>query len=451
MSSEHTTIIRFDEQVATQKDGTIERIIGFVRAKELLTLFDDATLDANPRSAKTNAVTRDIIDSVREDPTTFQFKTKGILLGTSNYNKLERRRYQLNFLDPAYEGLLDGGHNMLALGIFILGHVVDERSVKKIKFWNDMKHLWQESRDQVREIRDELNFKVPVEILVPSEDDLDSIEEFKMALIDICAARNNNAQLTTQAKANQKGFYDEIRNRFPTEISSKVEWKTNQWEDQSDRPIKVKDIVALAWIPLTVLSENDLLPKQTENGPIDFSISPQSIYSGKEKLSVLFDKLMDHPEVTRPRNGPHHELHNVAISSAFTVLADLPKLHDYIFANLGDAYNKATGGRFGGIKAVRKPKKGKVSSKFQYYESDRQVPDGFVIPVLYGLKALMGVESNRVVWKQDPFSYLEQHLQDLAEQLRIFLDAFNFDPQKIGKNEGVYRSLVREVERSRRI
>lgn len=364
MSSEHTTIIRFDEQVATQRDGAIERIIGFVRAKEILTLFDDATLDANPRSAKTNAVTRDIIDSVREDPATFQFKTKGILLGTSDYSKLERRRYRLNFIDPAYEGLLDGGHNMLALGIFVLSHVADERSIKRIKFWNDMKQLWEENRDDIKKIRDEFNFKVPVEILVPSREDMESIEDFKMALIDICAARNNNAQLTTQAKANQKGFYDEIRNRLPVDIRGQVEWKTNQWEDQSNRPIKAKDIVALAWIPLTVLSENDLLPKQSGNVPIDFSISPQSIYSGKEKLSVLFDKLMDHPEVTKARNGPHHELHNVAISSAFTVLADLPKLHDYIFANIGDAYNKATGGRFGGIKAVRKPGKGKVTSKF---------------------------------------------------------------------------------------
>ena len=102
------TIIRF-EQAAEQADGAIKRIIGFVTAKDTLKLLDDATLEANPRSAKANNVVSDIIDSVREDPKIFQFKTKGILLGTSEFTELDRKRFELHFNDPAYEGLLDGG------------------------------------------------------------------------------------------------------------------------------------------------------------------------------------------------------------------------------------------------------------------------------------------------------------------------------------------------------
>jgi hypothetical protein len=87
----YKTIIRF-EQAAEQVDGPIKRVVGFVPARSMLSLFDDATLDANPRSAKANSVVADIIDSVRDDPKIFQFKTKGILLGTSDFTELERKR-----------------------------------------------------------------------------------------------------------------------------------------------------------------------------------------------------------------------------------------------------------------------------------------------------------------------------------------------------------------------
>src|SRR5262245_61440840 len=58
-------VIRFD-QVAEQAEGPVKRVVGFVRAKNMLQLFDAADLEANPRSAKAGAVTADIIDSIKE-------------------------------------------------------------------------------------------------------------------------------------------------------------------------------------------------------------------------------------------------------------------------------------------------------------------------------------------------------------------------------------------------
>jgi len=150
----YKTIIRFD-QAAEQADGALKRVVGFVQAKNMLSLFDDATLDANPRSARANAVTTDIIESVAEAPQIFQFKTKGILLGSSDYSELDRRRYELRFNNPAYEGLLDGGHNMLALGTYLLSKVMDPKDVKKLKLWEDMKAAWEVNREAVLAIKDQ--------------------------------------------------------------------------------------------------------------------------------------------------------------------------------------------------------------------------------------------------------------------------------------------------------
>ena len=85
----------------------------------MLPLFDAADLEANPRSAKKGAVTEAIIESIRETPDTFPFKTKGVLVGASDYDALDRKRYELRFENPRNEGILDGGHNMLAIAASI--------------------------------------------------------------------------------------------------------------------------------------------------------------------------------------------------------------------------------------------------------------------------------------------------------------------------------------------
>jgi len=445
----YKTIIRF-EQAAEQADGPIKRIVGFVPAKNMLSLFDDATLDANPRSAKANGVVLDIIGSVRDTPKIFQFKTKGILLGTSHFAELDRKRYELHFDDPAYEGLLDGGHNMLALGIYLLSYVMDEKDLKKLKLWEDFKAAWLVNREAVKAMRDEFDFKVPVELLVPSNpDDAEIVSEFRLALIDICAARNNNAQLTTEAKANQRGFYEEIRKRMPKDLAARIEWKANEWGTDDNRPIKVRDIIALSWIPLTVLNSAGLLPTKTEKGsPLNFSVLPQNIYRNKGELALLFDKLMEHPDVSKQKNGPQYEMHSAAVGSAFDVLAALPGLYDKIFVEMGDAYNKSTNGKFGLIKAVKVPKRGSAYSPFTQQPSKFGVPDGFVLPVLYGLKALMEIKDGKVRWLMDPVAFLNQHMKTLVGAFKMPMEMAGFDPQKVAKSENSYLYMAGEVEKA---
>lgn len=444
------TIIRFD-QSAAQTDGAIKRIVGFVEAKNMLSLFDDATLDANPRSAKANAVVADIIDSLRNDPATFQFKTKGILLGTSDFKELQRSRYELRFANPAYEGLLDGGHNMLAIGTFLLSSVMSEKDLRKIKLWDDFKTAWLQYSKAVKAKKEDFTFKVPVELLVPADiQDEQIVQSFTMALMDVCAARNNNAQLTTEAKANQRGFYDEIKNRLPEELAKRIEWKSNEWEDGSAKPIKVRDLVALGWIPLTVLNDAGCLPKTTENGSsLNFDVLPQNIYRNKGELSKLFDKLMEHPEISKPTQGPVHELHNTAVGSAFDILAQLPALYDKVFLELGDAYNKGSGGKFGKIKAVRfKDGKEVFLSPFFGRPCEYDTPDGFVLPVVYGLKALMKFQDGKLMWRTDPISFLDRNMKKLAGAFKMPMELALFDPQKVAKNETSYSFMVGEFDKA---
>ncbi|MFM8324924.1 MAG: hypothetical protein ACKN9U_08690, partial [Pirellulaceae bacterium] len=147
--SPNSVIVRFDT-VAEQVSGPVLRIIGFVRARELLQLIDAADLEANPRSAKTGSVTEDILESIKNEHEIFAFKTKGILVAASDYESLQRNRYRLGFENTKIEGILDGGHNTLAIGTHILIHATGESKItRKIKKWSDFKECWIENRESI--------------------------------------------------------------------------------------------------------------------------------------------------------------------------------------------------------------------------------------------------------------------------------------------------------------
>src|SRR5262249_40377116 len=243
---------------------------------------------------------------------------------------------------------------------------------------------------------------------------------------------------------------EEIRKRMPKGIAGRVERKSNEWGSNDSRPIKVRDILALAWIPLTALNEAGLLPAQSENGsPLNFAVPPQNIYSQKGEISMLFDKLMEHPDVSKQKNGPQYEMHSTSVGSAFDVLAKLPALYDKIFVEMGDAYNKATGGKFGKIRAVRIPKRGSAYSPFTHQESEYGVPDGFVVPVLYGLKAIMKIEDRKVQWLTDPKAFLDRHMKALVGAFKMPMEMAGFDPQKVAKNQNSYAFMEGEVKKAR--
>jgi hypothetical protein len=433
----------------------IKRYTGFVRGRDLFGLFDHVSLEANPRAAKIGSVTNAILESLEDTPELFPFKSKGILIGTSGYEALQRNRFELTFENPESEGILDGGHNMLAVGVHMLSAVVDERELGRVSLWEDMKELWDQHRKQLEAEKERFDFLVPVELLVPSDpEDVHAVQKFEMSVLDICAARNNNAQLTQETKSNKLGFYTEIRERLDPAIAARVEWKSNEWESSEDRPIKVRDLLALAWIPLNKANEEELLP-------LDISVTPQNIYRNKGECSKQFDKLMLHPGVSEPRDGPTHELINPTVASCFDILATLPALYDQIYADFPEAYN-ANNYRFGSSTIVKiyDPTKRETAKDKSVYVATQprthylnkpvyyRYPDGLVMPLVYGLKGLMEVEEGRVVWATDPHSFLKKYLRDIAGAYRLVLDMARFDPQKLAKNQASHEFAVGEFEKA---
>lgn len=249
--------------------------------------------------AKQRAGHESIQDSIECGPELFPFKTKGVLLASSRYENLDRDRVRIHFDSRNIEGILDGGHNTLAIGLLILKRALDFTGGKLPrgqKTWGIFKAFWTQYRSNIDEYqkavrKDEdgtapettaegdLSFYVPMELIVPTDsDDRMCVTEFRNNLLEICEARNNNAQLTTGTKASQKGYFDTLSQQLRLQnkqIADRVEWKSNDGGD-----IPIQNLIALTWIPLT------LIPPVSDANTLQWKTNPQNF------VEQHFDEIM---------------------------------------------------------------------------------------------------------------------------------------------------------------
>jgi hypothetical protein len=96
---------------------------------------------------------------------------------------------------------------------------------------------------------------------------------------------------------------------------------------------------------------------------------------------------------------------------------------------------------------MAKDMRSKPTTHFTGSDVAYSYPDGLIMPLVYGLKALMEKDANGLVrWKVNPTSFLDEHCDAIVKKYRVILDAFKFDPQKIGKNEGSYALVLDAFE-----
>ena len=450
MLNKKSIIIKFDFSTE-QTVGEITKIVGLTKAKYLIPVIDILDLEANPRSSASGPVTTAIQDSIENTPETFPFKTKGILLASSQYERLERGRVKLTPDNLQIEGILDGGHNTLAIGLYILRAAQAFKGVpssKGAKTWGQFKDEWETNRDLVDEYLEalrkdpsigNLSFFVPVELLVPRQaDDPLCVEAFRNDLLEICAARNNNVQLHVSDKANQLGYFDTLKSLMDSHnpsLSSRVQWKSNEGGE-----IKAHDIIALAWIPLSLIT-----PVKDANGRIIEPVLPQNIYSGKGGCLRQFEKLMSSPSVTKETSADYkRELKNNEVCTAFKIAVELPELYDYIYEMFPKLYN-AAGGSYGRITAVKSlnERRKEKTTPFTEKEIETLSPDGFIMPLVYGLQALMENNGrNEIRWKQAPMVFLHNHLEKIVAHYAGIFSMCDYDPQKIGKSNQSYAQAL---------
>ncbi|MBY4599414.1 AIPR family protein [bacterium BD-1] len=443
----HSVIIKFDECCTSTRYG-ICRTTGTVTADSITRLIDIADLEANPREAKTGSVTEAILETLENSPELFPFKSKGLLIASGSCRELERSRFELAFGDDDIEGILDGGHNMLAIAIHIISKAIGEQEARKAlkgaRRWDDVVNAWKSHRDSIEVIRKDLSFLVPVEIIYP-QSSAEGRDVYEGAVLEIAQARNNNAQLTEETKANKAGLYDAIRKYIDPELTNEIEWKSND-----GGRIKVRDLVALAWIPLSAIGEIEGIPELS-------GFSPTNIYRSKGQCVNSFNALMKNDLVTSKAKGDIRELEHPIIRSALRLMRDMPALYDHIYERFPEAYNSVSPG-FGRISSVRIFEPGRTDSKDSKYLSSPSrtkfyrnevkfdFPDGFIMPIVWGLRELIQIEDGVLSWKTDPKKFIDKNLGKFLAVYHGFIQMAAYDPQKVGKSASTYQLACNDFQ-----
>jgi hypothetical protein len=420
--------------VLESREGTkIEKVSSSVSPFTLVKLLKVAENKINPRTAKSGPITKAIFETLDKSPELFWYKSKGILLASTGLRKLDRNRIELTFDQPEYEGIMDGGHNVLAIANFITTILMDH----SLKTWDECKRFWEQSYDQiikayedkVKEEPERFAFSIPIEIIAPSQED-GALEDFYNAIAEICAARNNNVQLKETAKGNQEGYYDYLKKKLH---AYSIIWKTNE-----NGNIKAEDVITMADIPLIFLQNNNLIES-------DMKLNPVNLYSGKGQCIKFFGHIVGRKEYSTVKNGKS-VLTNELIMSALDMTEDIMKFFDRITLNFPKLYNDACRGRFGGISAVKTDKEMEVLFHTKRKKCDMSYPHSFFYPLIAGIVSLIkyNEDTNRLEWIVNPASEdLDLNEIDLDRYTEM-MKLLNYNPNVIGKTALMY-DLARDA------
>ena len=356
MNNNNQLVIKLEHGNIAQKSNEgikIQRISSSFSPYHFIRLVGAADNKINPRSARENGITSDIRETLETSPNLFWLMSKGILIATENCKILDRGRVSLT-TDGEREGIMDGGHNALAIAQFLVACLFpDERMFKT---WADCKDFWQKcEKEIIKRFNDAggneaFKFSIPIEIIFPSEED-GALEEYYDTISQICTARNTNVQLKQATQDNQVGVYDVLKENLSR--SKQVIWKSGQAGD-----IKVEDIVSLVTIPLIFLQEKGRLPKDKSVK----SLNAISIYSQKSKCVDFYGDVLKHPKVSTKQEDKYI-LKDPLVRSALQMIDDIVKAYDQMYLVFPEIYN-SNAGKFGRITAVEQKSKKTVSVPF---------------------------------------------------------------------------------------
>lgn len=416
--------------------GKIHKALCVIDATNIALLLNHIGLAANPRESKKNKVTAAIYETLEKAPEEMVNRTKGLLISTQQCQPLERGRFKIQFNDDKTDGLLDGGHNMLAIGSFLLEKFYEEKEdeggkipkdIAKISCWEDFSRVWEKYSPELDEFIEKQNFLIPIEIIYPS----DSYEyDFAELVFEISDARNNNSALTAGTKADHRGYYDELKECIDPELVDLISWKDNE----AGKQIKREDIVALSLIPMIALQRAKRLPEEIN------TINPVMIYNSKGGCIELFSKLIEFYKKDDEVQLPE------LIKNAFSLMRDIPKLYDEIYKAFPAAYNKHSPG-FGRMSSVKKAKEGyAMKTKFYKDDCEYKYPDGYILPFICSLHELIAVEGDEVKWTIDD---IYQIVEDLPKHCRMLVGTIkdnNYDANKVGKSSAAYDGCKMAME-----
>lgn len=236
----------------------------------------------------------------------------------------------------------------------------------------------------------------------------------------LAAARNTSVQVQDKSIAELEDRFDIIKKALINEsFISRVFFKENDTGD-----IDVADLLALL----------NMFNIHRYPGMSSFPINS---YSSKKKCIDLY--ISDHKQYGESSENPYVKM--------MGIMPEIFRLYDAIEINMNKYYRqKNPSGRYGLTKGVQVPKPGQeFRSKFLENNMDVASPNGFIYPILGAFRALVEETDGHYTWKKNPFAVLEKVGADLVESTVSMSRSLGNNPQSVGKEPNIWKTLYMTV------
>lgn len=248
---------------------------------------------------------------------------------------------------------------------------------------------------------------VQFEVMTGVEDIIESLAE----------ARNTSVQVDEKSMAELAQKFDPIKEGLEgMPFFKRIAFKQNQIAVDEETRKKLKMIDAreiIAIINMFNLAE------------YDSNHHPVQAYSSKAKMLELY---LDNPEFYR---------------NYVNVMPDIFDLYDAIELEFADAYNTASGGRYG-RKKYAGYKSGKVIGKSKFGMNDiiYKVPDGLLYPTIASFRSLLvfNDKTEKYEWKNgvNPIEIWDKTKEELASKIMNFAASIGDNPNAVGKDSNIW-------------
>ena len=255
-----------------------------------------------------------------------------------------------------------------------------------------------------------INQYVKLEIMTAIEDNIS----------EIARARNTSVQVQEKSLANLQGHFDWIK-----DILRKQPFKNQiAYVEFEPGDVDIRDIIGLL-----TLFNLDLYPDDRSTHPIE-------AYSSKAKCVT---KYLENMETYKKLD---------------TVLLDILELYDYIQLKLPEIHKATRGlsgessrGAYGKLMEIGGKRK---KSKMLYFlgkDVDYDTPEGWVYPILGGLRFLLREQNGKFQWKvTDPKRFFDQFGPQLLEITIETSKNLGRKPNAVGKSRSHWGQLYDKVK-----
>ena len=236
----------------------------------------------------------------------------------------------------------------------------------------------------------------------------------------LAAARNKSVPVQDKSIAELEDRFDLIKNALSGEnYISRVFFKENDTGD-----IDVADLLSIL----------NMFNIDRYTGMSSFPINS---YSSKKKCIDLY--ISDHKLYGESDANPYIKMTGI--------MTDIFRLYDAIEVSMNRFYRqKNPNGKYGLTKGVQVPKRGQqFYSKFFENNLDVASPNGFIYPILGAFRALVKEQDGRYTWTMDPFAVLEEVGADLVESTVSMSRSLGNNPQSVGKDANIWKTLYMTV------